>query len=255
MTDEPRLRSVYKTICDTHLPISGVVNGAMVLRDVSILNMSHEQFTAATRPKVLGSVHLDRLFGYDEQAPLDSFILLSSLNCVVGTRGQANYAAANMFMCALAANRRARGMAACALNVSTIMGAGYMEREASKALDLIMHEAVLMPLSEADFHQIFAAGIEAGRPGAADGPVISTGLSEVAADAEVRPRWCEDPKFLHFVRHRAVGSGDEKPKQRTAVSIADKLRECMTDGQLLGVIQGMKTQQRNGANWFSPFLT
>ncbi|KAK8069626.1 lovastatin nonaketide synthase [Apiospora phragmitis] len=215
----------------------------MVLRDVSILNMSYEQFTAATRPKVLGSVHLDHIFGC-EQAQLDFFILLSSMNCVVGTRGQANYAAANIFMCALAAGRRTRGLAACALNVGTIMGVGYMEREASKALDLTMREAALIPLSETDFHRIFAAGVEAGRPGAADGPVVSTGLSEITANAEVHPRWCEDPKFLHFVSHRMVGSGVEKPKQTSSVSIADKLGECRTEGQLLDVIQGMKTQAR-----------
>ncbi|KAK8078355.1 hypothetical protein PG996_004525 [Apiospora saccharicola] len=276
VTDEPRLRSVHKTICTTHPPILGVFHGAMVLRDVSILNMSHEQFTAATRPKVLGSVHLDRLFGHghghDEQAPappLDFFLLLSSMNCVVGTRGQANYAAANMFLCALAANRRARrGLAACALNLGTVMGVGYMEREASnnKALELTMREANLMPLSETDFHQIFAAGVEVGRPSGDDaaatandddddddyGPVISTGLLEVKAadDAQVRPRWSEDPKFLHFVnKHQTVvGAGEEKkkPKQTTSsVSIAERLGECKTEEQLLHVIQDLMGMRSN----------
>lgn len=79
----------------------------MVLRDVSILNMSFDQFTTVTRPKVLGSIFLDRIFDHQ---PLDFFIFFSSINCVVGNLGQANYAAANMFMCAMAANRRKRGL-------------------------------------------------------------------------------------------------------------------------------------------------
>ncbi|KAK7978478.1 hypothetical protein PG988_005968 [Apiospora saccharicola] len=222
---------------------------------IANLNMSYEQFTAATRPKVLGSVHLDRIFSHGQAPPLDFFLLLSSMNCVVGTRGQANYAAANIFLCALAANRRARrSLAACALNLGTVMGVGYMEREASnnKALELTMREANLMPLSETDFHQIFAAGVEVGRPSGDDaaaaaaatandddddddyGPVISTGLLEVKAadDAQVRPRWSEDPKFLHFVnKHQTVvGAGEEKkkPKQTTSsVSIADQLGEYL----------------------------
>lgn len=80
----------------------------MVLRDVSILNMSYEQLVGVTRPKVLGSIYLDRIF--DQSHPLDFFIFFSSINCVVGNLGQANYAAANMFMCAMAANRKKRGL-------------------------------------------------------------------------------------------------------------------------------------------------
>lgn len=109
ITDEAHLRSVYQVICDTLPPIIGVLNGAMVLRDVSILNMSFDQLVTVTRPKVLGSIYLDRIF--DHQA-LDFFIFFSSINCVVGNLGQANYAAANMFMCAMAANRRKRGLTA-----------------------------------------------------------------------------------------------------------------------------------------------
>lgn len=107
VTDEPRLRSVHEIICESLPPIVGVLNGAMVLRDVSILNMSYDQFTTVTRPKVLGSIFLDRIFDHQ---PLDFFIFFSSINCVVGNLGQANYAAANMFMCAMAANRRKRGL-------------------------------------------------------------------------------------------------------------------------------------------------
>ncbi|KAH9896254.1 putative polyketide synthase [Xylariomycetidae sp. FL2044] len=242
VTDEPRLRSVHRTICDTLPPIVGVLNGAMVLRDVSILNMSHEQLTTVTRPKVLGSVYLDRIF--DHQA-LDFFIFFSSINCIVGNLGQANYAAANMFMCAMAANRRKRGLTACALNVGAIIGAGYMERESSKALDLTVSKMALMHLSEEDFHQLFAEGVEAGLPGSPHGPELSTGLLDIAADAEDRPRWCKDPKFLHFITN-STGSGGDQANQKASVSISDMLKECKTEDELVKIVKAtFAAQLRN----------
>jgi hypothetical protein len=96
VTDEPALQKAHKEICDTLPPIVGVLNGAMVLRDISIHNMSFKEMSDVFRPKVYGSIHLDNIFKTQE---LDFFILFSSINCVIGNLGQANYAAANTFMC------------------------------------------------------------------------------------------------------------------------------------------------------------
>lgn len=105
MTDEAALKAIHRKITASLPPIAGVLNGAMVLRDVSVRNMEFNQVTDVVGPKVLGSIHLDRIF---HKAELDFFILLSSINCIIGNVGQANYAAANMGMCGLAAHRRKR---------------------------------------------------------------------------------------------------------------------------------------------------
>jgi hypothetical protein len=68
-------------------PVAGALNGAMVLRDSSISNMEYDQITDVIKPKVLGSIHLDRIF---HDVKLDWFILISSINCVIGNVGQAN---------------------------------------------------------------------------------------------------------------------------------------------------------------------
>lgn len=174
------------------------------------------------RPKALGSVHLDSMFFSD---PLDFFILFSSINCVIGSTGQANYAGANTFMCSVAAQRRKRGLAATAINVGAIIGAGYMERESSKTLDLTVARNALMKFSEEDFHQLFAEGVAAGHPDSGTGPELSTGLLHVDADGPTPPRWIADPKFSYFVTHRKSTDADKGEKTAKA-SIRELLEAC-----------------------------
>lgn len=237
VTDEVALRAAHKHISETLPPIAGVLNGAMVLRDVSIQNMSYDLMTDVYRPKVYGSIHLDRIF---MNVPLDFFILFSSINCVIGNLGQANYAAANTFMCALAAQRRQRGLAATALNVGAIIGAGYMERESSKALDLTVSKMALMHLSEQDYHQLFAEGIDSGRPDSEDEAELTTGLLDIpaAADTENIPRWHANPAFLDFIVHQVEKNGAETGNEIMA-SIQDQLANCKSDNEVNVIVKSM----------------
>ncbi|KAF1362275.1 polyketide synthase [Lizonia empirigonia] len=245
VTDETALRVTHKHITETLPPIAGVLNGAMVLRDVSILNMSYDLMTDVYRPKVYGSIHLDRIF---KTVPLDFFILFSSINCVIGNLGQANYAAANTFMCALAAQRRKRGLAATALNVGAIIGAGYMERESSKALDLTVSKMALMHLSEQDYHQLFAEGIDSGRPDSEDEAELTTGLLDIpaAADTENIPRWHANPAFLDFIIHQVEQNGAEVGSEIMA-SIQDQLACCKSESEVVTIVKTRFAMQLRNA--------
>lgn len=232
MTEEASLGSVKKTIDATLPPIAGVMNGAAVLRDVSIANMSLEQFNDVTGPKMYGSIYLDRLFR--DQA-LDFFILFSSISCLFGNPGQANYCAANTYVCSLAAQRRKRGLAATALNIGAITGVGYMEREDRKALDLTISKMALMRLSEEDVHQLVAEAIEAGRPESQDGPELSTGLLDVKADSVDGPVWSSDPKFADFVVDKV--ESDEGTKHAVVESLPNILSSCQNLQDLERVVK------------------
>ncbi|KAL4923299.1 uncharacterized protein BDV17DRAFT_296474 [Aspergillus undulatus] len=241
VTNEPALRGAHQFICETQPPIAGVLNGAMVLRDVSIANMSFELMSDVFRPKVYGSIHLDRIF---KDHPLDFFILFSSINCVIGNLGQANYAAANTFMCSLAAQRRKRGLAATALNVGAIIGAGYMERESSKALDLTVAKMALMHLSEQDYHQLFAEGIDAGRPDSEDEAELTTGLLDIPAaeDDENTPKWHSNPAFLDFIVHQVEKNGADASNEVVA-SVQDQLAACKSRADVLAVVKARFAMQ------------
>lgn len=84
--------------------------------------MSHEDWRAATEPKVAGAWNLHVAL---DQQPLDFFVLFSSYSGIVGNPGQANYAAANTFLDAFVNFRRAQGLPASVLDIGVMGGIGY----------------------------------------------------------------------------------------------------------------------------------
>ncbi|PHH92952.1 hypothetical protein CDD83_3110 [Cordyceps sp. RAO-2017] len=231
VTDEEAIKAVHQTIVEKLPPIAGLLNGAMVLRDISVRNMEFEHVMDVIRPKVLGSIHLDRIF---HDIDLDFFVLLSSINCVIGNVGQANYAAANMGMIGVAGNRRKRGLRSSVVNVGAIIGVGYITQSA-RQLDVTVAKTAMMHLSEQDFHQIFAECMEAGNLDNPAGPEISTGLLDIMPETIDVPPWYFDPKFARFILNR-TDKNDEK-EQANTTSTQDRLLACRSDEDVVQVVQ------------------
>ncbi|MFF1909892.1 SDR family NAD(P)-dependent oxidoreductase, partial [Kitasatospora sp. NPDC058218] len=109
ITDPAALAELLATVPASH-PLTAVFHTAGVLDDATVPGLTPGQVDAVLRPKLDGAWNLHRLAG-----ELDLFVVFSSVVGVIGGAGQANYAAANVFLDALAAHRRALGRPAVSL--------------------------------------------------------------------------------------------------------------------------------------------
>ncbi|TPQ24036.1 beta-ketoacyl reductase, partial [Streptomyces sporangiiformans] len=101
-------RAAVRHLLETH-PVDAVVHTAGVLDDGVLDTLTPERFDTVVRAKAAAALHLDELTR--ELCPdLSAFVLFSSLAGTVGSAGQANYAAANAMLDALAERRRALGL-------------------------------------------------------------------------------------------------------------------------------------------------
>ncbi|KAI1738583.1 putative polyketide synthase [Xylaria scruposa] len=115
---------VQKTVDTTLKPIAGVINMAMVLKDVGLGQMTFADWTAAVEPKVQGTWNLHQVLPSD----LDFFILFSSYSGIVGQLGQANYAAANTFLDAFVQYRHRQGCTASVIDVGVMGEVGFVSQ-------------------------------------------------------------------------------------------------------------------------------
>ncbi len=93
-------------------PPGAVVHAAGVLDDGVIDLLSAARLDRVLAPKLDGAWHLHELTA---ELELSAFVLFSSVSATLGSAGQGNYSAANAFLDALAAHRRARALPAIAI--------------------------------------------------------------------------------------------------------------------------------------------
>jgi acyl transferase domain-containing protein/acyl-CoA synthetase (AMP-forming)/AMP-acid ligase II/acyl carrier protein len=128
VADRARLAAVIADIDLTMAPLRGVIHAAGVLDDGVALQLDRDRFWRVLTPKVLGAWHLHALTATRK---LDFLVLFSSAAAILGSPGQANYAAANAFLDSLAAFRRARNLPAVSINWGPWAGAGMAARSAA----------------------------------------------------------------------------------------------------------------------------
>jgi acyl carrier protein len=93
--------------------LRGIFHAAGVRRDKSLLRMTWEDVAPVLEAKHAGAWNLHQL---TQEHPVEHFVLFSSVAASMGSAGQANYAAANAFLDALAHLRRANGQVALSVD-------------------------------------------------------------------------------------------------------------------------------------------
>jgi acyl transferase domain-containing protein/acyl carrier protein len=104
--DQAAVGVLFEGIRRAGPPLRGIFHAAAAATD-PVDRIQYSDLAAAFRPKVDGTLLLD---AQSRTFDLDFFVLFSSAAGVLGARAQGHYAAANAFLDALAASRRAEGL-------------------------------------------------------------------------------------------------------------------------------------------------
>ncbi|OLL16194.1 MULTISPECIES: type I polyketide synthase [unclassified Rhodococcus (in: high G+C Gram-positive bacteria)] len=206
--------------------LSGVVHAAGVLDDATAATLTPDQLHAVLRPKVDGAWHLHEL---TRDRGLAAFVLFSSAAGVLGGAGQANYAAANVFLDALAQHRRAEGLPGLSLawglwdrpsGMTSHLNAADLDRLQRTGIDTLTPEAGLA---------LFDAALAANRP-----LTVPIRLSAPArrSDGEALPPILR--RVLGTSRRRAAAAP-------SAPGLADELRALDPAGRHARVLEIVTT--------------
>ncbi|MFF8596794.1 SDR family NAD(P)-dependent oxidoreductase, partial [Streptomyces sp. NPDC015220] len=150
-SDRTALQQTLHHIPHDH-PLTAVIHTAGTLNDATLDTLTPHHITTVMQPKADTAWHLHQL---TQEAKPARFVLFSAAGGVLGNGGQANYAAANAYLDALAEHRRALGLPA----VSLAWGLWEEVSELTGRLDQAglerMRRAGVLPLSSEDGLALF----------------------------------------------------------------------------------------------------
>jgi polyketide synthase 12 len=219
VTDREQVRALLDSVEEEH-PLTAVLHVAGVLDDGVVESLESEGLDRVLAPKVDGALHLHEL---TSRLNLGAFVMFSSATATLGAAGQANYAAANAFLDALAVYRRARGMPGVSLawgpwapvaGMTTGLGETDLMRFARSGLVALSSEEGLELLDRA-----LAAGTDLVLPMRLDIPGLRTHADDGLLPAVLRG----------LVRVPA------RPMRKVAESFAGRLA-AVPEGEREGVI-------------------
>ncbi|SES41707.1 type I polyketide synthase [Lentzea albida] len=170
VSDRASLAGLLAGIPDEH-PLTAVVHTAGVLDDGVIASLTAPRLDAVLRPKADAAWHLHEL---TREKDLAGFVLYSSVSGVVGSPGQANYAAANVFLDALAAHRAGQGLPAVSVAWGAWAPTAGMTATLGEAALERMSRAGAATLSVEQGLRLFDAALASGEPSVVALPPAST---------------------------------------------------------------------------------
>ncbi|WP_437712862.1 SDR family NAD(P)-dependent oxidoreductase [Sorangium sp. So ce448] len=156
IADRDALRALLASIPGER-PLTAVVHAAGAVDDTVLEALTPAQLRSVFGAKVDAAAHLDEL---TRGSDLAAFVLFSSISGLLGGAGQANYAAANTFLDALASRRRAQGLPAVSLGWGQWAEKSAMTANLSEADLLRIRRGGIRALSSVEGLALFDAALE-----------------------------------------------------------------------------------------------
>ncbi|WP_344285296.1 type I polyketide synthase, partial [Actinomadura napierensis] len=195
-------------------PLTAVIHAAGVTDDAVVTSLTAEQIDKVFAPKVDAAWNLHQ---QTRHLPLNAFILFSSAAATFGPPGVAGYAAANGFLDALAAHRRAEGLPAQSI------GWGYWQQDSGMTAHLTdtdrnrLTRSGTTPITDEQGLALLDAAVRTARPHLLATPISVRDLTGAAP-----------PLFADLVRRAARPTASARA--RTA-GLADRLAALAPEEQ------------------------
>lgn len=228
--------------------LGGIFQAAMVLQDKPLETMTYEQWQHCCQPKVEGTKNLHQATLGNK---LDFFVCFSSVAAVVGSKGQANYSAANCYLDALMRHRRELGLSGTTMNVGAVTGVGVVaENEGLQkimlrmGMDTINEEELLYQLEEAVLadksgHPVTARGC--------NGHQIITGVGLISPDVY----WASKPMMKNLYTNHDFGAEGAGQSSKNLLALLseepdiEKKTEILLDGFLEKIASVLATPRES----------
>jgi acyl transferase domain-containing protein/threonine dehydrogenase-like Zn-dependent dehydrogenase/NAD(P)-dependent dehydrogenase (short-subunit alcohol dehydrogenase family) len=174
--------TVLDDIAATMPPLRGIIHSATVLDDRSVADQDRASLDRVLGPKAQGAWNLHSLTG-----DLDFFVLYSSISSLFGTRGQANYVAANCVLNSLAKLRRRNGLTASVIQWGVLGETGIVARDANTAKYLEQMGLTAMSIDDAllGLREVIHGDVESLTVAEADWSRFAASLVPMAGDRRI----------------------------------------------------------------------
>ena len=222
VSDPEALEALLAKVPKAH-PLGAVIHAAGTLEDGTIESLDPESVDRVFAPKATAAWHLHEL---TEDADLDAFVLFSSAAGSLGSPGQANYAAANVFCDALAARRRAEGLPATSIAWGAWLQRSGLTAELGEADVARLRRVGVEPLTDEQGLELFDASLASALPLCLAIGVNHRGLRAMAAAGAL------PPLFSGLVRAPA-----RRASQGSLATKLASLPEAEREGHVLELIR------------------
>ena len=183
VSDKEQLKALLDSIPKSR-PLGAVFHAAGTVDDGLIASMGGERVERVFAPKVDAAWNLHEL---TRDAELSAFVCFSSLSATLGGPAQSNYAAANVFLDALASQRRSQGLAAISIAWGNWASESGMTAGLSAGDRARMERSGIGALSDQEGLELFDAALAAGQTQPIAARLLPAGLRAQAKAGALHP--------------------------------------------------------------------